>query len=116
MQANAYEDVCALSSDVLRDRERVAFDEGIALLKAAQKSPDDLEARRAAARHMQTLWAFLIKDLTNPANDLSEDLKSNLVSIGLWVIRETDAILAGRSDNWGSLIEINGTVREGLAS
>lgn len=94
----------------------MAFDQGLALLKEARDAPDDVNKCREAARHMQLLWSFLIKDLTHPANDLSDDLKGNLVSIGLWVIRETDAILAGRSSNWAALIDINSTVREGLNS
>lgn len=116
MRANAYEDVHDLSSDVLRERECLAFDQGLALLEAAKGAPGDREAAQRAVRHLQTLWGFLIRDLSNPANDLSDDLKTNLVSIGLWVMRETDAILAGTSDNWTALIEINTTVREGLST
>ncbi len=65
--------------------------------------------------YQQALWGILIRDLSDPANDLSDDLKANLISIGLWVMRETDAIVAGKSQNWRGLIDINRTIREGLA-
>lgn len=116
MLASMYADVSQGSSSVGREQEREAFDKGIALMEAADAQPEDFSRRRDAARHVQTLWGYLIKDLSEPANDLSEDLKGNLISIGLWVIREADAIVAGRKDDWAPIIDINKTVREGLAS
>lgn len=111
-----YEAVRNQGSDVARERERMAFDRGIALMEAAAKRPDRLEPKREAVRYMQTLWGFLIRDLTDPANDLTDDLKDNLIAIGLFVMRETDRIIAGESEDWDSLIDINRTVREGLSS
>lgn len=116
MTARIYADVTMGSSTVGREQEREAFDRGIALMEAAQAEPQDFARKRDAARHLQTLWGFLIKDLSHPANDLTEELKANLISIGLWVIREADAIIGGRKDDWGPLIDINKTVREGLAT
>lgn len=113
MPANHYADVSEASSFTGREREREAFDHGIALMRAAIGSDD--ERRLQAARFMQDLWRFLIRDLTDPTNDLSIELKANLISIGLWVIREIDAIVGGTKDGWVALIDINTTVREGLA-
>ncbi len=116
MQAVSYEDIRQTSSEVARDQEREAFDRGIALMEAARDDPEATGPRHAAIRYMQTLWSFLIRDLSDPANGLSDELKGNLMSIGLWTIRESDAILAGQSDNWAGLIDINRTVREGLSA
>ena len=116
MQAFAYQDVRESSSDVAREQERLAFDQAIALMEGARSSPDELERRREATRTVQILWGYLIRDLSNPANDLSDELKGNLISIGLWVVKEADSILAGESENWAGLIDINRTIREGLAA
>ncbi|RAI00219.1 flagellar biosynthesis regulator FlhF [Acuticoccus sediminis] len=116
MTASIYADVTMGSSAVGREQECEAFDIGIALMEAARAEPDSFDRTRDAARHVQTLWGFLIKDLSQPANDLSEELKANLISIGLWVIRETDAILGGHKSDWTPVIDINRTVREGLAT
>lgn len=116
MHPNTYADMCASASDNSRERERIAFDQGIALLEAAQGSPAEAKVRREATRYMQILWSFLIRDLSDPANDLSDELKQNLVAIGVWVIKEADAILAGRSENWAGLIDINRSIREGLST
>ncbi|XWN32981.1 MAG: flagellar biosynthesis regulator FlaF [Devosia sp.] len=114
MQAETYVAMSEQSSSLSREREREAFDQGIALLEAAQSAPLGANVRLEATRYMQTLWGFLIRDLTDPRNDLSPELKANLVSIGLWIMKETDAIVAGQRENWAGLIEINRTVREGL--
>ncbi len=116
MTASIYADVTMGSSLVGREQECEAFDTGIALMEAARADPGDFARKRDAARHVQTLWGYLIKDMSQPANDLSDELKGNLISIGLWVIREADAILGGHKDDWTPLIDINKTVREGLAT
>ncbi|ORE96388.1 flagellar biosynthesis regulator FlaF [Acuticoccus yangtzensis] len=116
MTASIYADVIQGGSEMGREQEKEAFDRGISLMEAAQARPDDFERKRDAARHVQTLWGYLIKDLSHPANDLSDELKGNLISIGLWVIRDIDAIISGSKTDWAPLIEINKTVREGLAT
>lgn len=113
MPTSSYADVSEGSCALGRQRECEAFDQGIALMRAARGA--DFAAQREAARFMQTLWGYLIRDLAHPANDLSDELKANLISIGLWVLRETDAIVSGAKMEWDALIEINTTVREGLA-
>ena len=115
MPAESYEAVRQTGSDVGRERERIAFDRTIALLEEARDAPpDDFRTRREAVRTVQELWRFLIRDLTNPANDLTDDLKANLISIGLWSIKEADALTAGRTGDWAPLIELQQIVRKGL--
>ena len=115
MPADTYADVRQTSSEVGRERERIAFDRAIALLEAARAAPhDDIATRREAIRTVQALWRFLIRDLAHPANDLTGDLKDNLIAIGLWSIREADSLVAGHTHDWAPLIEIQQTVRKGL--
>ena len=115
MQADTYVRMSQTAPSVAREQEREAFDAGLALMDEAKAAPPQSPTSIDAARHMQRLWGYLIKDLSDPSNDLSDELKANLISIGLWVLKETDAIIAGTSENWSGLIEINRTVREGLA-
>jgi flagellar protein FlaF len=114
LQADPYEDIRETSSEVGRERERIAFDRAIALLEAARDGGNDLPLHREAVFTIQNLWRFLIRDLTHPANDLSDDLKDNLVSIGLWTIEEADRLIAGKTNDWTNIIEITRTVRKGL--
>ncbi|MEM8551442.1 MAG: flagellar biosynthesis regulator FlaF [Pseudomonadota bacterium] len=116
MQAETYVLVRQTAPAFAREQEAEAFDVGIQLMEEARRAPPKSAKVVEAARHMQQLWSYLIKDLSHPTNELSTDLKANLISIGLWVMKETDKILAGTSDNWAGLIDINRTVRKGLSS
>jgi flagellar biosynthesis activator protein FlaF len=102
------------ASSECREREKQAFDRAIDLLKeAAAMGSGSLEGSEALI-FVQRLWSILIDDLLNPENGLPETLRAELVSIGLWIMTESDLILQGRSDNYGALIDINSMIRDGL--
>ncbi len=56
----------------------------------------------------------LVEDLANPENALPEELRAALISIGLWIMREAEAIRLGRSDDFSAMIEITAMIRDGL--
>jgi len=116
VRAEDYAVVLQTAPSLARDQEAQAFDTGIALMEEAHEKPAQSPEAIIAARYIQRLWRYLLKDVNDPANELSDDLKANLVSIGLFVFKETDRILASDSTDWTGLIEINRTVREGLSS
>src|SRR5436853_547467 len=98
-----------------RAREQQALDHAIALMKMAEtigsKSPEAIEA----VQYLQKLWTFFIQNLTDPSNELAGNLKGDLISIGLWAINEADRVLADQSKGFGALIDVNRTIRDGLA-
>lgn len=116
MRADEYADVRQTAPSLAREQEVEAFETGIALMEAARDQPAQSAEAINAARYIQRLWRYLLKDVNDPANELSDELKANLVSIGLFVFKETDRILASDSSDWTGLIDINRTVREGLSS
>ena len=63
---------------------------------------------------VQRLWTFLIKDLGNPDNGLPDNLKGQLISIGLWVMRESNRVVRGEQKSLEALIDINAMIQEGL--
>jgi len=65
-------------------------------------------------RFLQDLWGFFIQDLTDPNNDLAEQLRADLISIGLWVIKESDRVISERSQSFTELIDVNKSIRDGL--
>jgi flagellar biosynthesis activator protein FlaF len=102
------------ASSECREREKQAFDRAIDLLKrAATKGSGSLESSEALI-FVQRLWSILIDDLLNPENGLPETLRAELVSIGLWIMTESDLILRGQSNNYGALIDINSMIRDSL--
>ena len=110
----SYAEVLEDGADETRARERRALDHAIELLQrgaaCGPRSPEALEA----VQFLQQLWGFFIQDLTDPNNDLAEQLRADLISIGLWVIKESDHVINERSTNFAGLIDINMTIRDGL--
>ncbi len=97
-----------------RAREQAALDRAIELMTIAERhGPQSAEAAEAIG-YVQKLWSYLIKDLVDPGNELAETLKADLISIGLWAIKEADRILHDPSKDFLALIEVNKTIRNGL--
>lgn len=97
-----------------RDRERRALDRAIALLEEAEGTGAGSVIAREALQFLCNLWKALIEDLISPENDLPDVLRGDLVSVGIWVLREADAVQAGKSDGFHSLIEVCAMIRNGL--
>jgi flagellar protein FlaF len=52
--------------------------------------------------------------LARPENDLPQELRADLISIGIWIMREAEEIRLEKSDNLKGLIEVSMSIREGL--
>jgi flagellar protein FlaF len=104
-------------SEILEDcrqREYDLFERAITLLRAAEGYPSQSPEMLGAIVFLQRLWTFLIKDLGHPDNVLPDKLKGQLISIGLWVMRESDLIVRGEHNNLNALIDINVLIKDGL--
>jgi len=114
MHRSAYAEILDDTPSQARARERAAFERAIELLVEAEakgrRSPEALEA----LLYLRRLWSVLIEDLINPENDLPQTLRADLISIGLWVMRETDLIRLEQSENFAGLIEVTRSISEGL--
>ncbi|MEF2550843.1 flagellar biosynthesis regulator FlaF [Aurantimonas sp. A2-1-M11] len=97
-----------------RERERQALDHSIEQLKKADADGPRSRAAIEAIYTTRSLWALVIEDLASADNGLPEALRAELISIGLWIMREAEAIRLGKSDNFKGIIEITTLIREGL--
>lgn len=70
---------------------------------------------RHALSENQTFWGELKYDLAQPGNALSPDLRAGLLSIALWVDRQTSAIMGGQP-GVRALADINRTIIKGLSA
>ena len=64
---------------------------------------------------VRRLWGYLIEDLARPDNDLPQKLRADLISIGLWIMREAEQIRLETSSNFKGLIEVSTAIRDGLS-
>lgn len=110
----SYAEVVEDSPQDSRMREREALERAVDLLQQAKRKGVRSPEAHDGLSYVRKLWLILIEDLVNPENDLPPELKSELITIGRWVTRETDLIGTGASQNFDGLIEICSIVRNGL--
>lgn len=110
----SYAEIAEDSFATSREREREAFDRSIeAMTRAEAAGPRSREAIEAIYL-TRSLWAILVEDLAQPENQLPEDLRATLISIGLWIMREAEAIRLGRVTSFRGLIDVTVSIRDGL--
>jgi flagellar protein FlaF len=97
-----------------RERERQVLSRSIELLSAA--SAKGIESREAidAIHYLNRVWTTFIEDLGSAENQLPKELRANLISIGLWLLREAEDVRQGRSENFEGLIEVSQIIHDGI--
>lgn len=110
----SYAEILDEAGSAGREREELALDRAIELMSVAEASGPESPEARSAIHYIQKLWNFLIEDLASPGNALAEQLRADLISVGIWVIREADRILIDPNKTFAALIEVNKTIRDGL--
>ncbi len=110
----SYAETVEESSRECRDRERRALDRSIALLEEAERAGFGSAAATEALHFARQLWRAFIEDLADSENDLPDVVRGDLISIGIWILREADTVEAGRSNSFRGLIEVSAMIRDGL--
>lgn len=109
-----YDEVLEDSPKAARETERGALERSIELLRAAEKAGTQSRECVEALYYLRRLWSIFIEDLAKPENGLPERLRADLISVGLWVLREAEEVRQGRSTNFKGLIDVSRTISEGL--
>lgn len=97
----------------MRDVEYRLLAQVTSALIQAKENPDDVKKRVHAASWNRDVWSALRVDLSSEDNQLPKELRSSLISISLWIERETYAVM----DNMGdldALIDVNRNIMAGL--
>jgi flagellar protein FlaF len=114
MTWEAYETVVEDSNQEARGRERHALSLGIDRLERLREGLFSDEDFFESLLYVRKLWAIFIEDLSHPDNGLPEQLRADIISIGLWVVKEADRLRQERSNDVVQLIEINRLIRDAL--
>src|SRR5262249_32474909 len=99
MTWEAYETVAEDSGREARARERQALSHGIDRLERLKEGPLSAEEFIESLLFVRKLWAIFIEDLSHPGNGLPEQLRADIISIGLWVVKEADRLREERSND-----------------
>ncbi len=73
----------------------------------------DARGRAVALEKAHRLWSILLEDLLSPANGLPAALRGQIVSLGLWAQRESQARL-GDGGSVEALMAVHRDMIEGL--
>ncbi len=110
----AYNEVIEDSRQTMRARERQAMDRVIAMLRAGQEKGPLSRERVEALFYLRRLWTIFIDDLNDPNNELPEQLRAGIISIGIWMMKEIERVRGRLTDDLTPMIEINEIIRDGL--
>src|ERR1700722_4501080 len=110
----AYNDVIEDSHQKLRAREQAAMDRVIGMLRAAQEKGPQSRELVDALFYLRRLWSIFIDDLNDPNNELPDQPRAGIISIGVWMMKEIDRVRGGLTDDLTPMIEINVLIPNGL--
>lgn len=114
MYQSLYSEMAADTTASIRENERLAFERSIALLKAAQAGGRGSRESVDALLFTDRLWSLLLEDLADEGNGLPDALKASLISIGIWVLRRTEDLRQGKTEDFAALIEVSESIHKGL--
>ena len=98
-----------------REVEAMAFTKAALMLDEAKGQTEDYDAYAAALKFNHLLWTIIQADIVDTANTLPPQLKANILSLSIFVDKQTVKALADTNgDHLDSLIDINKNLAEGL--
>lgn len=110
----SYEEALSDSGARQRENERLAIEQSIMLLQTAEKAGPGSREAVEAIFYLNRLWSYLLDHVARADNALPDDIRAKIISVGIWLLREADAVSKGKSKNFAGLIEISAVMAEGL--
>jgi len=101
--------------DNKREMDAAAFSQAAYVMDQARQKLEDKELAERALKYNQMLWSIVQADVSQPDNALPEELKANLMSLSIYVDKQTTKGLKNADDElFDGLISINLNIAEGL--
>ena len=114
MYQHSYAEALEDDQTAARRAEAQALDKAVRLLMAADAVPHPSREGVDALYFTRQLWTAFITELAAPDNALPNQVRANLISIGIWIMKEADAIRLGSSTNYAGIADICAIIRDGL--
>ena len=98
-----------------REMDAAAFSQAAYVLDQARQKVGDKDSCEKALKYNQLLWSIVQADVAEGNNQLPDELKANLMSLSLFVDKQTSKGLSEPTEELlDSLININLNISEGL--
>jgi flagellar protein FlaF len=95
----------------------MAFTKAAVMLEDAKSKVADIEGYSQALRFNHLLWTIIQADITEPENQLPGEIKANILSLSIFVDKQTTKALRGSdASDLDVLININRNLAAGLRS
>ena len=114
MSIRAYQTVSARTEDPRVTEYRLFGQVTRALMEAKEAGPHEIAKRADALDWNRRVWTALASDCSGDGNGLPDSLRASIISLGLFVSKETSKAIRGGGDI-DFLIELNRTIMQGLA-
>ena len=100
-----------------REVEAMAFTKAALMLEDAKQYADNIREYSKALRFNRLLWTINQADLTDPENQLPPEIKANVMSLSIFVDKQTTkALRTSTPTDLDVLININRNLAAGLRS
>lgn len=113
MQNLRYAEMAQDDQREARERERIALERSITLMEHAADGGSSADAANAIV-FTTKLWTVLIEDLSAPDNGLPRELRAQIVSIGIWILRELESVRSDETRGFDDVIMVSRAIRDGL--
>lgn len=110
-----YSDVIEESGVSARERESALFNRCIEKLEEIDKNEVNNTLIFEYSSFIEKFWLAVIEDLSREDNYLPNDLKGDIISIGIYVVKEMTNLRNGQKIDIAALIDISRFLRDGLA-
>ena len=98
-----------------REVEAMAFTKAAVMLEDAKKLTNNIAEFSKALRFNHLLWTIIQADLTDPENHLPPEIKANVMSLSIFVDKQTTkALRSSAANDLDVLININRNLAAGL--
>ena len=98
-----------------REVEAMAFTKAALMLEDAKKQTANIAEFSKALRFNHLLWTIIQADLTDPENQLPPEIKANVMSLSIFVDKQTTkALRSSAANDLDVLININRNLAAGL--
>ena len=115
MYQDSYREVLDNAADTVRSNERSAILHSIRLLERAESAGPGSREAIEAVLFLKRLWEFFLVHLANEENHLPEQLRADLISVGLSILREAERVRHGEVLEFSALLEISQIIADGLS-
>lgn len=97
-----------------RAQERELLERAMYSIKQADDEPDNSVLRISAIQFNVRIWSFFLQDLSQDENQLPDDLKATLISIGIFILKHLQRMRSEKELSFEPVLSINETIMKGL--